>query len=126
MLKKFMFMFPLLALMCSCAAARNEPREIEVYETGRIDLDGDGIPEQLVITSGGGTGGPIWYLARLNGERISDEVQGRLWIVPGKTRHPDLLVRSRCGGGEYHVLRLRYDGEKYRRVDETTTNAPDL
>ena len=103
----------LLAGLCSCAAPQEEPREIDAYETGRIDLDRDGIPEQLVITSGGGTGGPIWYLARLSGEKLSDEVQGRLWIVPGKSEYPDLLVRRRCGGEEYHTSHLRYDGERY-------------
>ena len=107
-------LFALLSFcLCSCAAPQREAQEIDVYETGRIDLDGDGIPEQLVITSGGGTGGPIWYIARLSGEELSEEVLGRLWIVLGKSEYPDLLVRRRCGGEEYHTLRLRYDGERY-------------
>ena len=64
-------LFALLSFcLCSCAAPQGEAQEIDVYETGRIDLDGDGIPEQLVITSGGGTGGPIWYIARLSGEEL--------------------------------------------------------
>ena len=103
----------LTGCLCSCATQQEEPREIDVYKTGRFDLNGDGIQEQLVITSGGGTGGPIWYLARLSGEKLSEEMQGRLWIVPGKSEYPDLLVRSRCGGTEYHTLHLRYDGERY-------------
>ena len=57
--------FALLAgCACSCTSPQAGPREIDVCKTGRIDLDGDGIQEQLVITSGGGTGGPVWYLAR--------------------------------------------------------------
>ena len=104
----------LTGCLCSCATQREEPREIDVYETGRIDLNGDGIQEQLVITSGGGTGGPIWYLARLSGEKLSEEMQGRLWIVPGKSGYPDLQVRYKCGGEEYHTTVLRYDGEKYQ------------
>ena len=103
----------LLAGLCSCAVLQEEPREIDVYETGRIDLNGDGIQEQLVITSGGGTGGPVWYLACLSGEKLSEEMQGRLWIVPGKSEYPDLLVRCRCGGEEYQTSLLRYDGERY-------------
>lgn len=109
----------LTGCLCSCATQQEEPQEIDIYETGRIDLNGDGIQEQLVITSGGGTGGPVWYLARLSGEKLSDEVQGRLWIVPGKSEYPDLLVRRRCGGEEYHTLRLRYDGEKYQCIEKT-------
>ena len=102
--------------LCSCAAPQKEPQEIDVYETGRLDLNGDGIQEQLVITSGGGTGGPVWYLARLSGEKISDEMQGRLWIVPGRSEYPDLLVRYKCGGEEYHTSLLRYNGEKYQCI----------
>ena len=109
----------LTGCLCSCAAPQ-EPREIDVYETGRLDLDGDGMPEQLVITSGGGTGGPVWYIARLSGEKLSEEMQGRLWIGPGKTRYPDLLVRYRCGGQEYHTSLLRYDGTGYQCIDEKT------
>ena len=118
-------LFALLAgCACSCASPRTGPREIAPYETGRLDLDGDGIREQLVITSGGGTGGPIWYLARLSGEELSDEIQGRLWLLPGKTAYPDLLVRRRCGGEEYHTSIFRFDGEKYQRVSETTEKDP--
>lgn len=115
---KNLFFVPLLAGFCSWAVPQNEPQEIDVYETGRIDLNGDGIREQLVITSGGGTGGPIWYLASFSGEKLSEEMQGRLWIVPGKTGYPDLIVRCRCGL-EYYTSRLRYDGEKYQRISET-------
>ena len=108
----------LTGCLCSCATQQEGPREIDVYETGRIDLNGDGIQEQLVITSGGGTGGPVWYLARLSGEKLSEEMQGRLWIVPGKTEYPDLLVRRRCGGEEYHTSIFRYDGEKYQCINQ--------
>ena len=120
-----LFFIPLLAGFCSCAAPQKGPQEIDVYETGRIDLNGDGIREQLVITSGGGTGGPIWYLARLSGEKLSEEMQGRLWIVPGKSQYPDLLVRRRCGGKEYHTSLLRYDGEKYQCINEKTERKPE-
>ena len=108
----------LSSCLCSCAAPQEEPREIDAYETGRIDLDRDGIPEQLVITSGGGTGGPVWYLARLSGEKLSEEMQGRLWLLPGQTAYPDLLVRYRCGGEEYHTSILRYNGEKYQCTNQ--------
>jgi len=103
----------LTGCLCSCTTPQKEPLEIDVYETGRFDLNDDGIPGQLVITSGGGTGGPVWYLARLSGERLSEEMQGKLWIVPGKSKYPDLLVRCRCGGKEYRTSLLRYDGERY-------------
>ena len=110
----------LTGCLCSCAAPQEEPQEIDVYKTGRFDLNGDGIQEQLVITSGGGTGGPIWYLARLSGEKLSEEMQGRLWIVPGKTGYPDLIVRRKCGWAESHTSRLRYNGEMYQCISETT------
>ena len=119
---KHLLVIPLLAGLCSCAAIPEKPREIDVYETGRTDLNGDGIPEQIVITSGGGSGGPVWYLARLSGEELSEEMQGRLWIAPGKTGYPDLIVRQRCGREEYRTSYLRYDGEKYRRIGQTTGN----
>ena len=115
----------LTGCLCSCAMLQKAPQEIDVYETGRIELNGDGIREQLVITSGGGTGGPVWYLARLSGEKISDEMQGRLWIVPGKSEYPDLLVRSRCGGEDYQTSLLRYDGEKYQCINEKTKRKPE-
>ena len=122
-MKKIIFAL-LTGCLCSYATQQEGPREIDVYETGRIDLNGDGIQEQLVITSGGGTGGPVWYIARLSGEPLSEEVQGRLWIVPGKSGYPDLLVRRRCGGKEYHTLHLRYDGEKYQCINEKTERKP--
>ena len=111
--------------LCSCAMPQKEPQEIDVYETGRIDLNGDGIQEQLVITSGGGTGGPVWYLARLSGVELTDEVQGRLWIVPGKSEYPDLLVRHKCGWDDYHTSILRYNGEKYQCISQTTQRKPE-
>ena len=115
----------LTGCLCSYATQQEGPREIDVYETGRIDLNGDGIQEQLVITSGGGTGGPVWYIARLSGEKLSEEMQGRLWIVPGKSEYPDLLVRRRCGGEEYHTSYLRYNGEKYQCINEKTERKPE-
>ena len=115
-----LFFIPLLAGFCSWTAPQNELQEIDVYETGRIDLNGDGIREQLVITSGGGTGGPIWYLASFSGEKLSEEMQGRLWIVPGKTGYPDLIVRRKCGWEEFHTSRLRYNGERYQCISEIT------
>ena len=115
----------LTGCLCSCTTPQEEPQEIDVYETGRLDLNGDGILEQLVITSGGGTGGPVWYLSRLSGEHLSEEMQGRLWIVPGKSQYPDLLVRRRCGGKEYHTSLLRYDGEKYQCINEKTERKPE-
>lgn len=123
-MKKIIFAL-LTGCLCSCATQQEGPQEIDVYETGRIDLNGDGSPEQLVITSGYGTGGPIWYLARLSGEKLSEEMQGRLWIVPGKSQYPDLLVRRRCGWEEYHTSLLRYDGEKYQCINEKTERKPE-
>ena len=123
-MKKIIFAL-LTGCLCSYATQQEGPREIDVYETGRIDLNGDGIQEQLVITSGGGTGGPAWYIARLSGEKLSEEMQGRLWIVPGKSEYPDLLVRSRCGGEDYQTSLLRYDGEKYQCINEKTKRKPE-
>ena len=114
----------LTGCLCSSSMPQKEPQEIDVYETGRIDLNNDGIQEQLVITSGGGTGGPVWYLARLSGVELTDEVQGRLWIVPGKSEYPDLLVRHKCGC-EYHTSILRYNGEKYQCISQTTQRKPE-
>lgn len=93
-------------------------REIDVYASGRYDLDGDGTYEQIVITSGGGSGGPIWYLARLNGERLSDEIQGCLTVLKSKSPSgfPDLRVERRCGAAERHFELYRFDGEKYECV----------
>lgn len=115
-----LFFIPLLAGFCSWTAPQNDPQEIDVYETGRIDLNGDGIREQLVITSGGGTGGPIWYLASFSGEKLSEEMQGRLWIIPGKSGYPDLIVRRKCGWDEFHTSRLRYNGERYQCISKIT------
>ena len=115
----------LTGCLCSCAAPQNAPQEIDIYETGRIELNGNGIPEQLVITSGGGTGGPVWYIARLSGDKLSDEIQGRLWIVPRKSEYPDLLVRHKCGWDEYHTSILRYNGEKYQCISQTTQRKPE-
>ena len=110
----------LTGCLCSCASIAEKTHEIDVYETGRLDLNGDGIQEQLVITSGGGTGGPVWYLARLSGEHLSEEMQGRLWIVPGKSEYPDLLVRYKSGWEEYYTSLLRYNGESYQHISETS------
>jgi len=37
-------------------------KELDVYAIGRYDFDGDGTMEQIVIDSGGGTGGPLWHI----------------------------------------------------------------
>ena len=93
-------------------------REIDVYAIGRYDFDGDGTCEQIVITSGGGSGGPIWYVARLNGERLSGEIQGFPLVLKSKslTGFPDLRVERKCGVNERHFELYRFDGEKYECV----------
>ena len=93
-------------------------REIDVYAVGRYDLDGDGICEQIVITSGGGSGGPVWYVARLNGEKLSDEIQGYPSVLKSKSASgfPDLRVERQCGADERHFELYRFDGEKYECI----------
>ena len=93
-------------------------REIDVYAIGRYDFDGDGNCEQIVITSGGGSGGPIWYIARLNGEKLSEEIQGVPAVLKSKspTGFPDLRVERKCGANERHIELYRFDGEKYECV----------
>ena len=90
--------------------------EIDIYETGRHDFDRDGIPEQIVITSGGGSGGPIWYIARLNGEKLSREIQGRLYVLNTKSGFPDLLIRQNCGADKKYFELYRFDTDSYKRV----------
>ena len=78
MLKKLLPMSALAALLTGCATNNanvipqhrlpvadnfefpQSDRELDVLKTGRIDLDGDGQPEQIVVDSAGGTGGPVW------------------------------------------------------------------
>ena len=91
-------------------------QEVDVYEVGRFDFDHDGTPEQIVITSGGGSGGAIWYIARLNGERISGEIQGSLAMLKSKQGFPDLRVESKCGATERIFELYRYDGLLYKCV----------
>lgn len=93
-------------------------REIDVYAIGRYDFDGNGICEQIVITSGGGSGGPIWYIARLNGEKLSEEIQGYPTVLKSRSSagFPDLRVEHKCGARERHIELYRFDGEKYECV----------
>ena len=91
-------------------------QEVDVYEVGRFDFDHDGTPEQIVITSGGGSGGAIWYIARLNGEKISPEIQGSLAVLKSKQGFPDLRVESKCGATERIIELYRFDGSRYNCV----------
>lgn len=90
-------------------------REIDVYAIGRYDFDGDGNCEQIVITSGGGSGGPIWHIARLNGEKLSEDIQGFPAVLKSKspTGFPDLRVEHKCGANERHFELYRFEGERY-------------
>jgi len=91
-------------------------QDVDVYEVGRFDFDNDGSPEQIVITSGGGSGGAIWYIARLNGEKISGEIQGSLAVLKSKQGFPDLRVESKCGATERIFELYRYNGLQYKCV----------
>ena len=91
-------------------------QEVDVYEVGRFDFDRDGAPEQIVITSGGGSGGAIWYIARLNGEKISGEIQGKLAVLKSKQGFPDLRIERKCGATERIFELYRYDGLLYKCV----------
>ncbi len=100
-------------------------QEVEVYDVGRLDLDGDGRPEQIVITSGGGTGGPIWYLARLNGERLSGEIQGSLSLLKSPPGFPDLRVERKCCWAERQIEWYRFNGRRYDWVRREIHKVPD-
>ena len=91
-------------------------QEVDVYEVGRFDFDHDGTPEQIVITSGGGSGGAIWYIARLNGEKISPEIQGSLAVLKSKQGFPDLRIERKCGATERIFELYRYDGLLYKCI----------
>lgn len=93
-------------------------REIDVYMIGRYDFDGDGTCEQIIITSGCGSGGPVWYIARLNGEKLSEEIQGFPAMLKSKapTGFPDLRVERKCGADERHFELYRFNGEKYECI----------
>ena len=88
-------------------------KELDVYATGRYDFDGDGQMEQIVIDSGGGTGGPIWHIRRLNGVELSDDIQGSVWLAKKKNGFHQLIVESQCGWSERNFLLYEFDGEKY-------------
>lgn len=90
-----------------------EQQNLDVYKVGRFDFDRDGVPEQIIITSGGGSSGPIWYIARLNGEKISDEIQGDLAILKSRNGFPDLRVEHKCGADERYFELYRYNGSQY-------------
>lgn len=91
-------------------------QEVDVYEVGRFDFDRDGSPEQIVITSGGGSGGAIWYIARLNGEKISGEIQGSLTVLKSEQGFPDLCIESECGASEQIYELYRFHGGQYKCV----------
>ena len=91
-------------------------QEVDVYEVGRFDFDRAGAPEQIVITSGGGSGGAIWYIARLNGEKISGEIQGKLAVLKSKQGFPDLRIERKCGATERIFALYRYDGLLYKCI----------
>ena len=97
-------------------------QEVDVYEVGRFDFDRDGAPEQIVITSGGGSGGAIWYIARLNGEKISGEIQGKLAVLKSKQGFPDLRIERKCGATERIFALYRYDGLQYKCVHREIHN----
>lgn len=97
-------------------------QEVDVYEVGRFDFDNDGSPEQIVITSGGGSGGAIWYIARLNGEKISEEIQGNLSVLKSKQGFPDLRIERKCGATERIFELYRYAGLQYKCVHREIHN----
>ena len=98
-------------------AVRTEAGQaVDVYEVGRFDFDRAGAPEQIVITSGGGSGGAIWYIARLNGEKISGEIQGKLAVLKSKQGFPDLRIERKCGATERIFALYRYDGLLYKCI----------
>ena len=115
-MKKFVKMKKSAVLLSLFAAVLCTGEEIDIYETGRYDFDRDGIPEQIVITSGGGSGGPIWYIARLNGEKLSSEIQGSLYIMKTKFMFPDLLVTRNCGANERHLELYRFNTDFYKCI----------
>lgn len=88
-------------------------KELDVYAVGRYDFDGDGTMEQIVIDSGGGTGGPIWHIRRLNGVELSDEIQGSVWLAKKTNGFPQLIVESQCGWSERNFYLYKFDGKKY-------------
>lgn len=91
-------------------------QEVDVYEVGRFDFDCDGLSEQIVITSGGGSGEAIWYIVRLNGEKISGEIQGSLAVLKSKNGFRDLRVESKCGASERIFELYRFDELKYKCI----------
>ena len=97
-------------------------QEVDVYEVGRFDFDNDGSPEQIVITFGGGSGGAIWYIARLNEEKISEEIQGTLAVLKSKQGFPDLRIERKCGATERILELYRYAGLQYKCVHREIHN----
>lgn len=94
-------------------------QEIDVYETGRYDFDRDGTPEQIVITSGGGSGGPIWYIARLSGEKLTGEIQGRLFVLKSKSDFKELRIEHRCCAEEQITELYRFYEDRYKCVQKS-------
>lgn len=104
-------------------AVRTEAGQaVDVYETGRYDFDRDGTMEQIVITSGGGSGGAIWYIARLNGEKLSGEIQGNLTLLKSRPGFCDLRVERKIGADEQIFELYRFIGGRYKCIRRKAEN----
>ncbi|MBE6399512.1 MAG: hypothetical protein E7041_05140 [Lentisphaerae bacterium] len=104
-------------------AVRTEAGQaVDVYETGRYDFDRDGTMEQIVITSGGGSGGAIWYIARLNGEKLSGEIQGNLTLLKSRPGFCDLCVKRKIGADEQIFELYRFIGGRYKCIRRKAEN----
>lgn len=104
-------------------AVRTEAGQaVDVYETGRYDFDRDGTMEQIVITSGGGSGGAIWYIARLNGEKLSGEIQGNLTLLKSRPGFCDLRVKRKIGADEQIFELYRFIGGRYKCIRRKAEN----
>ena len=88
-------------------------KNIDVYQMGRFDFNDDNRKEQIVIDSGGGSGGPIWHIRRLNGIKISEDLFGSLSIAEKRNGYYQLVVISSCGWNIKNYYFYRYVSDKY-------------
>lgn len=89
---------------------------LDVYGIGRFDFNQDGMPEQIVIDSGFGTGGPIWHIRSLNGIALSGELFGSVTLLEPKNGYYQLLVESKVGHSERTYSLYVMQDEKYVRT----------
>lgn len=90
--------------------------ELDVMTVGRIDLNGDGTMEQIVVDSGGGTGGPSWHIRLLNGFEISPTMSGMAQLAYRQGTYPDILTEYKIGCNERHFCLYRFNGEEYQCI----------